>query len=224
VLADEPASSSHNLRSFNHLLGRSGVTFCAAPTLAPLLRKRFPKSLHGAPALMPTENTPMRRVLESWLRRHRIQPRVLGEFDDAALMKVMACEGAGFLAVPSVMADDAVARYGFEVIGATGQAQVEFYAITAERRLAHPGVVLIVERASEQIFKRRPGARLATSAGICSIAKSAWMRKASSGLSIRVATQRSGTFYNRDSCAPKSATRSKPRRRKSHAATAMIKP
>lgn len=155
VLADEPASSSHNLRAFNHLLGRSGVSFCAAPTLAPLLRKGFPRSLHGAPALMPSEHTPMRRALENWLRRQRIQPVVLGEFDDAALMKVMACEGAGFLAVPSVMADDAVRRYGFEVIGATTQCQVEFYAITAERRLAHPGVLLIAEQASKHIFGRR---------------------------------------------------------------------
>ena len=117
--------------------------------------RRSPSMNRLPPALMPSEHTPMRRALENWLRRQRIQPVVLGEFDDAALMKVMACEGAGFLAVPSVMADDAVRRYGFEVIGATTQCQVEFYAITAERRLAHPGVLLIAEQASKHIFARR---------------------------------------------------------------------
>ena len=155
VLADEPASSSHNLRAHNHLLGKSGVTFCAAPAVAILLRKGFPKSLDHAPALVPTENTPMRRALESWFRRQRIHPRVIGEFDDAALMKVMACEGAGFIAVPTIMANDASARYGFQVIGATLECQVEFYAITGERRLAHPGVVLIAERAAQRVFATR---------------------------------------------------------------------
>jgi LysR family transcriptional activator of nhaA len=137
------------------LLGKSGVTFCAAPAVAILLRKGFPKSLDHAPALVPTENTPMRRALESWFRRQRIHPRVVGEFDDAALMKVMACEGAGFIAVPTIMANDASARYGFQVIGATLECQVEFYAITGERRLAHPGVVLIAERAAQRVFATR---------------------------------------------------------------------
>ena len=159
VLADEPASSSHTLRAFSHLLGKSGLTFCGASALAPLLRKGFPRSLHGAPALMPTENTPMRRALENWFRHQRLQPLVIAEFDDPALMKVMALEGAGFIAVPTVMADDAAARYGFELIGATEQCQVEFYAITAERRLAHPGIVLMAEQASKRIFARRNATR-----------------------------------------------------------------
>jgi LysR family transcriptional activator of nhaA len=110
---------------------------------------------------VPTENTPMRRALESWFRRQRIQPRVIGEFDDAALMKVMACEGAGFIAVPTIMANDAAARYGFQVIGATLGCQVEFYAITGERRLAHPGVVLIAERAAQRIFAKRASRKAA---------------------------------------------------------------
>jgi hypothetical protein len=53
------------------------------------------------------------------------------------------------------MANDASARYGFQVIGATLECQVEFYAITGERRLAHPGVVLIAERAAQRVFATR---------------------------------------------------------------------
>ncbi|HEX8280721.1 MAG TPA: LysR family transcriptional regulator, partial [Chthoniobacterales bacterium] len=132
VLADEPASSSHNLRSFNHLLAKSALTICAAPRLGNLLRRNFPKSLHGAPAVMPSENTPTRRALEKWFHRQRIQPRVIGEFDDAALMSVVAAEGAGFVAVPSAVADDASARYGFDQLGTASGCEVEFYAITAE--------------------------------------------------------------------------------------------
>ena len=61
VLADEPASSSLGFRAFTHLLGESGVCFCAAPRLAARLRRGFPRSLHDAPALLPsTGNRPAR--------------------------------------------------------------------------------------------------------------------------------------------------------------------
>jgi LysR family transcriptional activator of nhaA len=83
---------------------------------------------------------------------------VIGEFDDAALMSVVASEGAGFIAVPTAVADDATARYGFQQLGTTARAQVEFYAITAERRLAHPGVVTIAEEAPKNLRARRKSA------------------------------------------------------------------
>src|SRR5262245_27894002 len=54
VLADEPAPSSLHVKVFNHRLGECGVTFCAVAQLARRLRKNFPKSLHGAPMLLPT--------------------------------------------------------------------------------------------------------------------------------------------------------------------------
>ncbi len=155
VLADEPASSSHNFRSFNHLLAKSPLTFCAAPKLGGTLRRNFPKSLHGAPALLPGENTPTRRALEKWFRQQRIEPRVIGEFDDAALMSVVAAEGAGFIAVPSAVVADASARYGFQLLGTAARCQVEFYAITAERRLEHPGVVIIAEQSPKNLLARR---------------------------------------------------------------------
>ena len=79
VLADEPASSSLKAKTFNHRLGRSGVTFCAVPAIAKKLRRNFPQSLNGATALLPTENMGMRAVLETWFDTKGIHPRLLGE-------------------------------------------------------------------------------------------------------------------------------------------------
>jgi LysR family transcriptional regulator, transcriptional activator of nhaA len=143
VLADEPASSSTDFKSFNHPLGESGTTFCAAKVLAGRLKRDFPKSLHDAPALLPSENTALRRALEGWFRSVDIKPRVVAEFEDLALMKVMAAEGRGFIAVPSVAAEDAVSHYRFQVVGEAEQCRVQFHAITAERRITHPAVVAI---------------------------------------------------------------------------------
>ena len=147
VLADEPASSSTNFKTYNHSLGETGTTFCAEKKLAAKLKQNFPRSLHDAPALLPTENTSLRRALETWFREQKIQPRIVAEFEDLALMKVMAAEGRGFIALPSVAVKDAVGHYGFQAIGGTEKCRVQFHAITAERRIAHPAVALITSQA-----------------------------------------------------------------------------
>jgi LysR family transcriptional regulator, transcriptional activator of nhaA len=143
VLSDEPAASSINFKTFSHSLGETGTTFCAEKRLAAKLKRGFPKSLHDAPALLPVENTTLRRALETWFRAQHIQPRVVAEFEDLALMKVMAAEGRGFIAMPTMAAKDAVGHYGFQTIGKTDQCRVQFHAITAERRIAHPAVAVI---------------------------------------------------------------------------------
>lgn len=147
VLADEPASSSTNFKTFTHPLGDTGTVFCAERKLGAKLKRNFPKSLQGAPALLPSENTTLRRVLDTWFREHGVEPRVVAEFDDLALMKVMAAEGRGFIAVPAIAVSDAVARYGYHVIGRSEECRIHFNAITAERRIEHPAVALLTGKA-----------------------------------------------------------------------------
>ncbi len=150
VLADEPAASSTKFRTFNHPLGESSASFCASGQLAMQLRRGFPKSLHGAPTLLPSENTSLRRAVEGWFRDVGVQPRVVAEFEDLALMKVVAAEGGGFIVLPSVVADEAVRHYGFRVIGVAETCRVQFHAITADRRLVHPAVVVLTARSANQ--------------------------------------------------------------------------
>ncbi len=150
VLADEPAPSSTNFKVFTHSLGESATTICAEKKMAAKLKRNFPRSLHAAPALLPSDNTTLRRALESWFREQRIQPRVVAEFEDLALMKVMAAEGRGFIAVPSLAVKDAIGHYGFRAIGEAKSCRVQFFAITAERRIQNPAVALITDKARER--------------------------------------------------------------------------
>ena len=147
VLADEPPASNTNFRVFNHPLGETGTTFLAEEKLAARLKRRFPASLQDAPALLPTENTALRRSLETWFRAKDVRPRVVAEFEDLALMKIMAAEGRGFIAVPSLVAKDAMAHYHFRMIGRADDCRLEFHAITAERRIVHPAVARITDKA-----------------------------------------------------------------------------
>lgn len=143
VLSDEPAPPSGNLKTFNHLMGECGVSFCAEPKLAARLKRHFPASLREAPALLPSPNSALRRSLEKWFQEQRISPRLVAEFDDAALMKVAATNGLGYFALPSLVASEAVTRYGVKIIGHAPKCIQQFYAISAERRLTHPAVVAI---------------------------------------------------------------------------------
>jgi LysR family transcriptional activator of nhaA len=159
VLSDEPASPGIAGKVFNHPLASSEITFCAMPGLAKTLKGRFPRNLNDAPALLPTQNCSLRRDLENWFRHTGVQPRVVAEFEDAALTKIVATSGLGFIAVPTMVASEAVERYGFVPIGRTKEVDTRFYAITAERRFTHPAI-LAMTRNLKYARTRKAGARL----------------------------------------------------------------
>src|SRR5689334_3946844 len=103
VLADRVAPPGVSVRTFNHLLGECGVTLFAAPAIAARYRRDFPRSLDGAPFLLPSETTTLRRALEQWFERRQIRPRVIGEFDDSTLIEVFGKAGTGIFATPSIV-------------------------------------------------------------------------------------------------------------------------
>ena len=127
------------------------MSVCAVGKLARKLRKGFPRSLHDAPALIPTANSSSGRAIAKWFESIHIQPRVLAEFEDLALMKAVASDGKGFIALPTAELEEARRHYGFEEIGQAGKERNAFHAITAERRITHPAVVEITARAQETL-------------------------------------------------------------------------
>jgi LysR family transcriptional activator of nhaA len=162
VLSDEPPPSQGSVKTFTHPLGSSGVSFCAAPALARKLKGRFPACLHKAPALLPAQNTPQRRELDIWFSQVQAEPLVVGEFADAALAKVVATEGVGFTAVPTIVVRDAVERYGFELLGSTEECRTQLYLITAERRIQHPALVALAAHAVAALARRHGEKKKAT--------------------------------------------------------------
>jgi len=145
VIADEPLSRKISVKAFNHALGTSPMSFFCAPGLQ--LQGDFPQCLNGAPLLVPGAASPARQLLEAWLTRHQLQPRVVGEFDDGALTKAFGREGRGVFMSPSVLEDETVAQYGVRVVGRSDELVDEFFAISVERRISHPCVVAITQAA-----------------------------------------------------------------------------
>lgn len=152
VLTDRRAPPAVSVRAFNHLLGDCGVTLFAATELAIKHRRRFPHSLDGAPFLLPGETSTLRRALEQWFEKQRIQPRIIGEFDDSTLIKVFGQAGKGVFAAPSIIESSVRKQYGVAIVGRLDSVRERFYAVSAERRLKHPAVIAITESARRELF------------------------------------------------------------------------
>lgn len=152
VLADTPAPPHIRVKVFNHVLGESDTAFFAPPVRAALLKRRFPQSLHGAMMVAPTANTALRRDLDAWLDAAGIEPNIVAEFDDPALMKVLGAEYGAVFPAPLAIADDICRVYRVALVGRTDGVKERYYAISAERRLRHPGVLAITSAAREKLF------------------------------------------------------------------------
>lgn len=149
VIADGPIPPHVNVRGFNHPLGDCGISFFAAPTLAARLRKNFPASLSGEPLLIPGEMTVVRNRLLQWFDKLHLHPRIVGEFDDSALMKAFGRAGTGVFIAPTPIASEVEKQYDVLAIGQTDDIRDHFYAISVERKISHPAVAVITETARE---------------------------------------------------------------------------
>ncbi len=152
VLSDAPASSKVRIRAFNHSLGESKVGLFGTKRLIEQYANDFPKSFHDAPVLMHSEGTALRQSLEQWLVQSEMRVRVIGEFDDTALMKVFAEADAGFVAAPLAVEEDIRKQFSLHRVCVIQNTKEQFYAITLERRLRHPAVIAISEMARKNLF------------------------------------------------------------------------
>ena len=83
----------------------------------------------------------LRRQLEHWFDSHRVRPRVVAEVEDTALLTDLGAQGLGFVPVYSAVLDEVARSCRFQTIGIAKGLRMEIFAITAQRRLQHPGVV-----------------------------------------------------------------------------------
>ncbi len=141
-----------SVKAYNHPLGSTATSFFAAPSLKRTLAGAFPQCLDGAPMLLQGATSALRQRFDFWLATHQLRPRVIGEFDDAALMQAFGGEGRGIFMAPSVLEAEVVAQYRVRVIGRSAELVEEFYAVSAERRITHPCIAAITGAAREQLF------------------------------------------------------------------------
>jgi LysR family transcriptional regulator, transcriptional activator of nhaA len=138
VLADRAPPPNANVRVYSHSLGSSALAWYAAPSLAAAGRHGFPQSLAKVPVLLPTTHAAVRTAIDQWFERRGVRPRVVGEFEDSALLKTFGASGMGVFAAVEMVHDELIARYGVKRVGPCEGVEEQFFAIGTERKVQHP--------------------------------------------------------------------------------------
>lgn len=143
VLTDTALDPLYKVQAHSHRLGASEVIIVGTKELAKKYRKGFPSSLESAPFLLPTQTSVLRRQMDRWFSDLGLTPIVRGEFADSAMLKIAGRSGLGLFAIPELIEEDVNKLYGLARVGIASGVQEQFYAVSVERRIKHPGVLAI---------------------------------------------------------------------------------
>lgn len=143
VLADRPMPNEMDIKGRSNQLSECGISFFAAENLIKKLGTEFPQNINNAPILVPGEDSAIHKRLMQWLNTQRIQPHIIGEFDDSALMRAFGQAGTGVFTAPTIIEDEVLQQHQVVKLGQTDAVTERFYAISVEKRANHPAVLAI---------------------------------------------------------------------------------
>ncbi|WMP18022.1 transcriptional activator NhaR [Thiothrix lacustris] len=149
VIADHPMPNNMPIKGFSHRLGSSCISFFAHTSVKEQLQGEFPLCLNDAPLLIPSEGTSVRNELEQWFHQQKLTPKIIGEFDDSALMRAFGLAGSGIFVAPSVQETTFTQEPNMHCIGQASDVVEQFFAISVERRISHPAVLAITKHAQD---------------------------------------------------------------------------
>ena len=138
LLADRAAPPNPNLRLYSHALASSPMAWFAPAELAEAAQRGFPRSLAEVPVLLPTTHAAARARLDLWFERQGVRPRLVGEFEDSALLATFGAGGMGVFPAAVLVQDELLARYGLVNVGPCDGVEEHFFAIGTEKKVLHP--------------------------------------------------------------------------------------
>ena len=143
VLTDRAAPIGGNLKVFSTRLGDFENGWFGVPALCERYTAGFPNSLDGAPILLPTRHNAIRGRIDRWLESHNIRPKIVGEFEDSALLNTFGRGGLGIFPAPLVLAEQIATQLNSQTIGPMSGVSEQIFAISNERRISHPAIEVL---------------------------------------------------------------------------------
>ncbi|MBN8510574.1 MAG: LysR family transcriptional regulator [Burkholderiales bacterium] len=149
VLAGRPAPPNPNLRLASERLLSSPVDWYGPAALVGRSESRhFPACLADLPLLLPTGHSALRATLDHWFEQIGVRPRIVGEFEDSALMAVFGAKGMGVFPIGRRGAQDLPLLRGLRLLGRCDEVREEIHAIRSRRGLHHPLVRRVLQAAA----------------------------------------------------------------------------
>ncbi len=147
VLSDRPAPTNPNLKLYSHAIGSSTFAWYGTQDMVKTARQDFPNSLAHVPVLLPTTHTAVRARVDHWFEQRGIRPRIVGEFEDSALLKTFGAGGMGIFPAAEWVHEDLLAHYAVQRLGPCDGVTEHFFAIGTEKKVLHPLVQRLLQPA-----------------------------------------------------------------------------
>lgn len=144
VLADRPAPPNPSLKLYSHPMGTSPMAWYAPEQWVEAGLENFPLSLSQVPVLLPTEHTAVRARLDQWLEQQGVRPKIVGEFEDSALLRTFGASGMGVFPAATLVHDQLTQRDGLTRIGPCDGVEEQFFAIGTKKKIQHPLVQRLI--------------------------------------------------------------------------------
>lgn len=138
VLSDRAAPGNPNIKLYSHRIGSSTLAWYATPDMLATASKDFPHSLATVPVLLPTAHAAVRARLDHWFEQLGVRPRIVGEFEDSALLKTFGASGMGVFPAAESVQEELLAHYAVQRMGQCAGVTEHFYAIGTEKKVQHP--------------------------------------------------------------------------------------
>ena len=149
VLTDRPAPTGGNLKVFSTQLGDFAAGLFGSTALVERYAAGFPESLSGAPLFLPTRQNALRGRIDRWMETVGIRPRIIGEFQDSALLTTFGRAGLGFFPAPLALAAQVASQLDAVPLGEMAGVSEQIYAISNERRIRHPAIEVLCAAAPQ---------------------------------------------------------------------------
>lgn len=143
VLTDRAAPVSGNLKVFSSHLGDFANGLFGKAELVDRYKPGFPQSLNNAPLLLPTRHNALRGRIDHWLEENAIRPKIVGEFEDSALLNTFGRGGLGLFPAPLALREQIANQLEAQLLGPMSGVSEQIYAISNERRIRHPAIEVL---------------------------------------------------------------------------------
>ncbi|MEP6670956.1 MAG: LysR family transcriptional regulator [Chthoniobacter sp.] len=137
VLSNLPVRRDADTDWHSHLLDEQPVSLVGKRTRQ-RNKFRFPEDLRTTPVLLPSLDSNIRSGFDLILERSGIRPVIAAEVDDMAMLRLLACEGAGLALVPPVVVRGELDSGLLVERHRITDLRESFYAITPSRRFPNP--------------------------------------------------------------------------------------
>ncbi len=144
VISNFPPTIGDSKEYFSRFLAKYPISIFATKNFK-FLKRKFPKSLHEQPFIMPSLHSKLRHDLNHFFQINNIFVDVVIETQDTSIQKMLAIEGMGLVALPEFAGKELVSEGKLIKIGTLRGVMEDFWLVSSPRNIPNPIAVALMK-------------------------------------------------------------------------------